>query len=120
LLTTEVAATSSDASSYRYRIDRPILIVSSTSWTADEDFSILIDAAKRYDEAAEQSAGKKATFPKLLFVITGKGPLRDKYMEEISRLTLKNVQIVSLWLEAEDYPLLLGINEMKALEKCGH
>ncbi|CAG8516658.1 3577_t:CDS:10 [Paraglomus brasilianum] len=108
LLTTEVVATSSDAPSYRYRIDRPILIVSSTSWTADEDFSILIDAAKRYDEAAEQSAGKKETFPKLLFVITGKGPLRDKYMEEISRLTLKNVRIVSLWLEAEDYPLLLG------------
>ncbi|CAG8493997.1 5470_t:CDS:2 [Paraglomus occultum] len=107
LLTTEVVDTSSEAPSYRYRIDRPILIVSSTSWTADEDFSILIDAAKRYDDAAEQSAGKD-TFPKLLFVITGKGPLRDKYMEEISRLTLKNARIVSLWLEAEDYPLLLG------------
>src|SRR5437763_12280973 len=62
----------------KFRNDRPILIVSSTSWTADEDFSILLKAARIYDEMAGKSKSS-GMFPKLVFVITGKGPLKDKY-----------------------------------------
>jgi beta-1,4-mannosyltransferase len=87
----------------KYRHDRPILIVSSTSWTADEDFSILLKAAQRCDKVADE------TFPKLLFVITGKGPLKEKYEKEISRMSMRRVRIITMWLSAEDYPLLLGI-----------
>ncbi|CAG8476363.1 12068_t:CDS:2 [Ambispora leptoticha] len=90
----------------RFRSDRPILIVSSTSWTADEDFSILLRAAQKFDEVAKSGGAK--TFPKLLFVITGNGPLKEKYMQDISRLPLQHVRIVTMWLTAEDYPLLLG------------
>ncbi|RIA81409.1 Glycosyltransferase Family 33 protein [Glomus cerebriforme] len=98
LLTTKSSANNSA----KYRHDRPILIVSSTSWTADEDFSMLLKAAQRCD----QVAGK--TLPKLLFVITGKGPLKEKYEKEISKMTLRHVRIITMWLSAEDYPLLLG------------
>ncbi|KAG9128293.1 mannosyltransferase [Ceratobasidium sp. 392] len=63
------------------RDDRPVLIVSSTSWTPDEDFSILLDALTKYEQRA-----KAGGLPRLLALITGKGPLRDSYMAEIARL----------------------------------
>ena len=87
----------------KYRHDRPILIISSTSWTADEDFSILLKAAQMCDKVEDE------TFPKLLFVITGKGPLKEKYEKEISKMSMRRVRIITMWLSAEDYPLLLGI-----------
>lgn len=38
----------------------------------------------------------------------GKGPEKEKYEEKISRLHLKRVAFRTMWLSAEDYPLLLG------------
>ncbi|KAJ1861114.1 mannosyltransferase, partial [Coemansia sp. RSA 2703] len=85
------------------RKNRPMLLVSSTSWTADEDFSILLDALCMYDEWASQNGGTL-----LVVLITGKGPLRGHYEAEIDRLKLSKVCIATAWLSAEDYPLLLG------------
>ncbi|KAJ7651991.1 mannosyltransferase [Mycena polygramma] len=91
------------------RDDRPALLVSSTSWTEDEDFSILLAALGEYDARA---AGKK--LPKLLVILTGKGPLREKYMKEVGKLQKKwkSVRCVSMWLDAEDYPVLLGAADL--------
>ncbi|RZC68339.1 hypothetical protein C5167_031601 [Papaver somniferum] len=40
--------------------------------------------------------------------IKGKGPEREKYEEKIKGLHLKRVAFRTMWLAAEDYPLLLG------------
>ncbi|KAM6542741.1 hypothetical protein CsatB_007188 [Cannabis sativa] len=106
--------------------NRPALIVSSTSWTQDEDFGILLEAAVMYDRRVsailgeedksveeedvwnEMWSGKQYLYPRLLFVITGKGPEKQKYEEKIKRLRLKRVAFRTMWLSAEDYPLLLG------------
>ncbi|KAN0100994.1 glycosyltransferase family 33 protein [Tylopilus felleus] len=93
------------------RDDRVALLVSSTSWTPDEDFTILLDALKLYEERAlrvnKENPGK---LPRIWMVITGKGPLKAKYMADVNRLQegWSYVRCSSLWLEAEDYPLLLG------------
>ncbi|EIM92116.1 beta-1,4-mannosyltransferase [Stereum hirsutum FP-91666 SS1] len=101
------------------RSDRPAIVVSSTSWTPDEDFSILLKALTLYEKQAREinrPPSVKGRLPKLLMIVTGKGPLRSKYMNEVQRLQNGDegnepwewVQCISLWLEAQDYPLLLG------------
>ena len=50
--------------------------MSSTSWTKDEDFSILLNAMMQYEEKAVAAITKKNKefYPNLLLIITGKGP----------------------------------------------
>lgn len=47
----------------------------------------------------------------------GKGPEKEKYEEKIRRLNLKRVAFRTMWLPAEDYPLLLG-NSFDLLSKA--
>ena len=88
------------------------LIVSSTSWTADEDFSILLDALVDY---SAKSTGR-ANLPKIVAIITGKGPLKQHYLSKIKALVddqkLSNVQILTAWLSTEDYASLLGAADL--------
>ncbi|XP_014814314.1 PREDICTED: chitobiosyldiphosphodolichol beta-mannosyltransferase-like [Calidris pugnax] len=74
------------------------------SLSEDEDFSILLKALEDY----ERFINEGARLPSLVCVITGKGPLKDYYNGLINKLHLKHIQICTPWLEAEDYPLLLG------------
>lgn len=80
------------------------VLVSSTSWTPDEDFSILLDAMVQYDALAREDKG----LPKILLIVTGKGPQKDSYTQRMKQLDLRRVAIRTVWLEPEDYPRLLG------------
>lgn len=110
-------------------------VVSSTSWTEDEDFSILLNALQgkftckfilfmflykcamikgytyimffiEYENACETS---ELNLPDLVCAITGKGPLKDFYMAIIDLKKWKHVTVKTPWLENEDYPKILGI-----------
>ncbi|CAN9505051.1 unnamed protein product [Ophioblennius macclurei] len=86
------------------RSERPALLLSSTSWTEDEDFSILLKALQDYDAFIREGA----ELPSVVCVITGKGPQKEHYRRIMDSLHLEHVQICTPWLEAEDYPVLLG------------
>ncbi|XP_023937718.2 chitobiosyldiphosphodolichol beta-mannosyltransferase [Bicyclus anynana] len=88
----------------RLRYDRPGLLFSSTSWTPDEDFSILMEALQVYETTYNLS--KK--LPKLICVITGKGPMRDHYKSQIASRSWEHVAVVTPWLEAADYPTMVA------------
>lgn len=111
-----VSISSPSANRPALRSDRPALLVSSTSWTPDEDFSILLDALSRYEVEArrrnETQEKDKDRLPKVLAIVTGKGPLKQDYMNRIvareHEEDWKWVCCCSLWLEPEDYPVLLG------------
>ncbi|XP_032699697.1 chitobiosyldiphosphodolichol beta-mannosyltransferase [Lontra canadensis] len=87
-----------------YLHGRPALLISSTSWTEDEDFSILLAALEKF----EQLVLDGESLPSLVCVITGKGPLKEYYGGLISQKRFQHIQVCTPWLEAEDYPLLLG------------
>ena len=84
------------------------LIVSSTSWTADEDFSLLLSALSTYSAVAASNQ----RLPKILAIITGKGPQKEYYLSQIRALNqankLANVVIRTAWLTPADYALLLA------------
>lgn len=94
-----------DSSAATLRPDRPALIVSSTSWTEDEDFSVLLDALKEYSTRKEQG---DSGLPDLFCVITGKGPQKEHYLSLIHANPLAHVTFLAPWLSAQDYPKMLG------------
>ena len=113
----------------RLRNDRPALLVSSTSWTADENFDMLLEALREYEMKARRVNGsldshgesedgnENVRLPKVFMIVTGKGPLKDKYMDEVIRLETSEewewVRCRSLWLEAGAYPILLGLSVVR-------
>ncbi|KAF2759991.1 beta-1,4-mannosyltransferase [Pseudovirgaria hyperparasitica] len=88
------------------------LVVSSTSWTPDEDFSILLDALVSYSAAATRDF----RLPRVLAIITGKGPQKEYYLSKINALCqakqLQNVVVQTAWLSTADYALLLGAADL--------
>lgn len=92
------------------KLNRPGFIVSSTSWTEDEDFSILFDALNEYESCCINE--KNFNYPNLICVITGKGPLKDFWNklinEKIKRKEWQHIKVVTPWLDNEDYPKLLA------------
>jgi beta-1,4-mannosyltransferase len=92
-----------------YVVDRPILMLSSTSWTPDEDFNILLNAIIQTEEKLLEygrTIGRKMR--KVIFIITGKGPERDKFMNRVKATNLQIFDIRSIWLKSDDYPKILG------------
>jgi beta-1,4-mannosyltransferase len=91
------------------RADRPRLVVSSTSWTADEDFGILLRALAALDRHAGFGAPGAR---RVVCVVTGMGPQKAMYEARMREAALRNVVVRTVWLEPVDYPLLLGCADL--------
>ncbi|KAJ1342614.1 hypothetical protein BSLG_002712 [Batrachochytrium salamandrivorans] len=91
--------------------DRPAILVSSTSWTPDEDFGILLSALELYDKEAKHRSEKlnsASPLSKLVMIITGKGPMRLEFERAVSNLNMAYVSIKFAWLTPQDYPTLVA------------
>mmetsp|Transcript_27331 Transcript_27331/g.87585 ORF Transcript_27331/g.87585 Transcript_27331/m.87585 type:complete len:182 (-) Transcript_27331:76-621(-) len=67
---------------------------------------MLIDALTIFDQMA--AAAPEGDYPDVLVLITGKGPLRAGFESQLMVSPFRRVSVRCLWLEAEDYPTLLG------------
>ena len=79
----KTAFTEFDDGKYFWIQQRPAILISSTSWTEDEDFGILLESLIEYDSAVNLE--ECPNLPKLLCVITGKGPQKEYYRNRISQ-----------------------------------
>jgi beta-1,4-mannosyltransferase len=77
----------------------PAILVSSTSWTADEDFDLLLEALSLYDRGP--------TAP-LFVLVTGDGPRRAAFEERARARLLRNVYVRTAWVRPEEYPRVLA------------
>ena len=84
---------------------RPRIVVSPTSWTADEDFALLLDALAQCDARLGTAADSG---PQLLVLLTGSGPLRAEYEPRLARLARARVHAQALWLPADEYAAVLA------------
>ncbi|MFP5379173.1 MAG: hypothetical protein ACLGHP_05400, partial [Vicinamibacteria bacterium] len=46
--------------------------------------------------------------PAVAVVVTGRGPLRETFEARLARRTLPRVAVRTAWLDADDYPVLIG------------
>ncbi|PKI84609.1 Alg1p [Malassezia vespertilionis] len=92
--------------------DRAALVVTSTSWTPDEDIGMLIDAAGLYEKRAREDA----SLPRLQIVITGKGPLKAWFESQMHARAAcecwQHVAMHTAWLATGDYPQFLSAADL--------
>lgn len=75
------------------------MLVSSTSWTADEDFDLFLEALSSHDRAA--------TGP-LFVLVTGDGPGRSVFEEKVGARAFRHVHVRTAWVPAAEYPRVLA------------
>lgn len=88
------------------------ILVTSTSYTPDEPLQPLLAALLKYSET------RKLEPPKILLLITGRGPMQEGYRKFIQQSSLAGKDsdgrcvIKMVWLEPGDYPRLLACAEL--------
>ncbi|THD20158.1 Chitobiosyldiphosphodolichol beta-mannosyltransferase [Fasciola hepatica] len=93
----------------QWRTDRPALVLSSCSWTPDDDFTMMIEALDKYNERAGKS---ESELPHVVFAVTGRGPLKSYYEQLIREKCWTHVEVIMPWLTPEDYPVFLGCADL--------
>jgi beta-1,4-mannosyltransferase len=85
-------------------------IVCPTSWTEDEDFDLVIDAARHVEDRIRGWEAAKDTrrFPDLVVLVTGDGARRAEFERRFAGLLAHRVQLRTRWLDPEDYPRIVG------------
>eukprot|EP01130_Rhizamoeba_saxonica_P004087 TRINITY_DN1681_c0_g1_i3.p1 TRINITY_DN1681_c0_g1~~TRINITY_DN1681_c0_g1_i3.p1 ORF type:complete len:390 (+),score=52.89 TRINITY_DN1681_c0_g1_i3:91-1260(+) len=90
------------------KTNRPVLIVSSTSWTEDEDFGVLLNALIELNNLT----GDDSSFPEIRLVVTGDGDMRSHYEELFTQHNFPKIDLFTVFLPYPDYITLLGCSDL--------
>ncbi len=97
---------------------RTKILVSSTSWTPDEDFQLLLDALVAYVRDVPLVAPRRSGRPRILAIITGKGPQRAVYERRLAELAAAGalppaeVAVRTAFLPMRNYARLLALADL--------
>ena len=87
------------------------ILVTSTSYTVDEPLEPLLSALIKYNETRKD-------LPRVLLLITGRGPMQEGYRTRIASSSLSGTNpnesctVKMVWLEPEEYPKLLACADL--------
>ena len=88
------------------------ILVTSTSYTADEPLQPLLSALLKY------SRTENAGLPRILLLITGRGPMQEGYRKLIEQSSFagkygdEKCTVKMVWLQPQDYPRLLACADL--------
>jgi beta-1,4-mannosyltransferase len=88
------------------------ILVTSTSYTADEPLQPLLSALLKYSQT------ENAALPRILLLITGRGPMQEGYRKLIEQSSIAGKDadwkctVKMAWLEPQDYPRLLACADL--------
>ena len=87
-----------------------MLLLTSTSYTPDEDIGLLVDALKLYS----QSHKNNSQLPKIRLIVTGTGPLKKHFVQKFKEFNEveEAVKIDTIWLEIDDYPKMVAAADL--------
>ncbi len=113
--TIQTVALSQTSYAMRTDADRSAVVVSSTSWSDDEDFGILLRAlllVETHLASTGHTVAAAGYFRSLAVVITGKGPNKEHFERSVEQHVARgelgrHVTVHTLWLSPGDYPLLI-------------
>ena len=89
-------------------------IVSPTSWTADEDFDLIIDAVRDLEDRVRgwEANHPGRRFPDLAILVTGDGQRRAEFERRFAGLPARRIQLRTRWLDPDDYPRIVGAADL--------
>jgi beta-1,4-mannosyltransferase len=91
---------------------RALIVISPTSWTLDEDMTLLGAAAIRVD-ALMNAGWRSADEPReLVIIVTGRGARRESFERWLAQAALTRVRIRTVWLSADAYPASLACADL--------
>lgn len=89
--------------------ERPFIVLTSTSYTADEKVDMLLEALGLYVQRMQSK------LPKLTVIVTGKGPLREKIAAQWAAMAdsvAGKVSLHQIFGHVDDYPALIGCADL--------
>ncbi len=89
-------------------------IVSPTSWSADEDFDVIIDAVRDLEDRVRgwEANHPGRRFPDLAILVTGDGHRRAEFERRFAGLPARRIQLRTRWLDPDDYPRIVGAADL--------
>ncbi len=101
---------------------RTAIAISATSWTADEDFDLLLNALLDVESFLTGLDNGNLShvdcgYDRMLCVITGKGEMKQAFEQKVSQLASegrinRRVVVRTAWLEIQDYPRLMSCADL--------
>ena len=85
-----------------------LIVVSPTSWTADEDFDLLLDAARHMETLVQPLSPVTSPQRRILVLASGRGALRERFERQLATLALRAITVSTIWMEPDEYPSLVA------------